>query len=77
MDNLIEEEFYIKPLLTPEGHLALGYLLAAWLAFRDAHVIENFEADQATKTLFEALTKYEALMMGKKVKEYKSTRVKG
>ena len=63
MDNLLEEEFYIKPLLTPEGHLALGYLLAAWLAYRDSHP-DLESGDVATTTLFEALAKYEALMMG-------------
>ncbi len=64
MDKFLEEEFYLRPLITPEGHLALGYLLAAWIAYRDAH--PDLEAgDGATTTLFEALAKYEALMMGK------------
>lgn len=65
MDNLLEEEFYMRPLLTPEGHLALGYLLGAWLAFRDSHAIDDPDIDAATKSLFEALTKYESLIMGK------------
>lgn len=64
MDNLLEEDFYIKPLLTAEGHLALGYLLGAWLAFRDSHSLDD--VDYATQHLFEALAKYEGLMMGRK-----------
>ncbi len=79
MDNLLEEEFYLRPLLTPEGHLALGYLLAAWLAFRDSHSLDDpkLQCCERTKTLFEALAKYEALMMGKPEKGYKSTKVQG
>jgi hypothetical protein len=65
MDNLLEGEFYMRPLLTPEGHLALGYLLGAWLAFRDSHNIDDPAIDYSSKLLFEALTKYESLMMPK------------
>jgi hypothetical protein len=66
MYNLLEEEFYIKPLLTPEGHLALGYLLGAWLAFRDSHNLDDPAIDYSSKLLFEALAKFESLMMGRK-----------
>lgn len=65
MDNLLDESFYIKPLLTPEGHLMLGYLLGAWLAFRDAHDIDDTNLDYSSKHLFEALADYEAIMMRK------------
>lgn len=63
----IDDNDYRRPLMTPEGALALGYLLGAWLTFKKSHDLksEKLQCCEKSKQLFEALDEYEKLMMGK------------
>jgi hypothetical protein len=65
----MDEDFpsHLVPLATPDGALALGYLIGSWIAFQSSHNLTDpkLQCCEKTRNLFDALAALERLMIAK------------